>query len=86
MYFQPEDLIANLYIYTNTIVQRKSSSAHRMMAEATTKGSEKLVNALININNTNKEKENRKIDLQKEIHATNLEYKKERERQLQKTQ
>jgi hypothetical protein len=57
-----------------------------MMAEATTKGSEKLVNALTDINKKNKEKGSRKIDFQKEIHAAILEYKKKREGQLQKTQ
>jgi hypothetical protein len=61
-------------------VRRKSSSAHKVMAEATTKGSKKLVSALTDISNTNKEMECRKIALQKEIHATNLEYKRERDR------
>jgi Tfp pilus assembly major pilin PilA len=43
-------------------------------------GSEKLVTALTDISNSNKEMESRKIDLQKEIHAANLDYKRERDR------
>lgn len=50
------------------------------MAEATTEGSEKLVTALTDISNTNKEMESKKIELQKEIHVANLEYKKDRDR------
>ena len=50
------------------------------MADATTEGSEKLVAALTNISNSNTEMESRKIDLQKEIHAANLDYKRERDR------
>jgi hypothetical protein len=50
------------------------------MAEATTEGSKKLVTALTDISNTNKEMESRKIELQKEIHAANLEYKRDRDR------
>jgi hypothetical protein len=57
------------------------------MAEVTTEGSEKLVIALREITTTSreitttsKEMEMRKLDLQVELHAANLEYKRERDR------
>jgi hypothetical protein len=64
----------------NTGVRKENNSAYRVMAEATTEGSKKLVTALTDISNTNKEMESRKIELQKEIHAANLEYKRDRDR------
>ena len=49
------------------------------MAEATAKGSKKLVNTLKEITVTNKEVESRKMDLYMEIHLANLDYKHERD-------
>jgi hypothetical protein len=64
----------------NTGVRKRTSSAHKVRADATMEGSEKLVTALTDISNSKKEMESRKIDLQKEIHAVNLDYKRERDR------
>jgi hypothetical protein len=55
-----------------------------VIADTTIEGSEKLVSALTDISNTNKEMEGRKMDLQKEIHDVNLAYKRERDRTVAK--
>jgi hypothetical protein len=62
----------------NIGVQKKHNSAHQVMAEATMEESKKLVTALKEISDTNKEVERKTIDLQIETHSTNLDYKRER--------
>ena len=66
----------------NTGVRKRTSSAHKVMADATTEGSDKLFAALTNISSSNTEMESRKINFQKEIHDANLDYKRERDRAL----
>ena len=61
--------------HPNTGVRKRTSNAHQVMAEATAKGSDKLVNALKKITITNKEVESMKMDLHMEIYSANLDNK-----------
>jgi hypothetical protein len=61
-------------------VRRKSSTAIRLVAEATMEGSDKLVAGLKEINDTTKELKKEQIALEVRIHEENLRYKQQKDK------